>query len=176
MFGKGSNTRCLQGTIADVYKLEQQIALPTPAEHNLLGYLGTLALSHEDLTRSWILGGVHARSSPFLSHSFSSLSFFTFLSFPVPPLLQKSNWQAQVLVFQSWQKIYSSPCLFFLRLSMKLLNLHLFPLTSSNTLVELIKLLVDSKHAHAFPLWQWVHWWLAYSHLNKAVVPWSARG
>ena len=52
----------LQGTIAEVRRLEQRVAQATTAERDLLDSLGTLALSREDLALSWILGGVHART------------------------------------------------------------------------------------------------------------------
>lgn len=52
----------LEGTIAEVRRLEQRVAQATTAERNLLDSSGTLALSREELALSWILGGVHART------------------------------------------------------------------------------------------------------------------
>ena len=49
----------LQGTIAEVSRLQQRVAQATPAERDLLDSSGTLALSREELALSWILGGVH---------------------------------------------------------------------------------------------------------------------
>ena len=52
----------LQGTIAEIRRLEQRVAQATPAERNVLDSSGTLALSREELALSWILGGIHART------------------------------------------------------------------------------------------------------------------
>ena len=49
----------LQGTIAEIRRLEQRVAQATPAERNVLDSSGMLALSREELALSWILGGVH---------------------------------------------------------------------------------------------------------------------